>query len=127
MTVKITGASVKRLLKAIESVQDWEGTEVGAAIEDIEAQLYQPTDRQLNLLKHALAMHNVNKGIWGCDNRFTCGMFQPEYDDWSEMVEKGLATIDSEGTTWITFSATEAGAIAAGLHKAGIKRAFKSE
>jgi hypothetical protein len=34
--------SVRRLLDAIESIQDWHGTEIGNAINEVEQQLFRP-------------------------------------------------------------------------------------
>ena len=89
----------------------------------------QPTPRQIYFLRHALGVHELNRRKWGYRNRFFCEQGTSNFDDWKALVEQGLATQhDCVGTIvgpMILFCATVAGAKAAGLHPAAIKRAFE--
>ena len=84
----------------------------------------QPTSRQIYLLRHALGAHE-SKRYWGCRNRFFCEDSTPNYYDWKSLVEQGFATQHAYAGTMVLFRATKAGAQAAGLHPAAMKRAFE--
>ena len=85
----------------------------------------QPTQRQIHLLRRALGVHALNKKNWGYRNRFFCDQDDANFDDWKSLVEQGLATQHGYIGTVFSFRATVAGAKAAGLHPAAIKRAFE--
>jgi len=82
------------------------------------------TLRQIHLLRHALGATAENTGNWGYRNQFFCHDSTPDYYDWKSLVEQGLATQHAYAGTMMLFCATVAGAKAAGLHSAAIKRAF---
>lgn len=85
----------------------------------------QLTERQIHLLRHALGANAENKGVWGYRNRFFCADSTPDYYEWQSLVEQGFATLINRIDTLWLFCATKAGAKAAGLHRAAIKRAFE--
>lgn len=84
------------------------------------------TQQDMKRLRHMLgATEMYSRSKWGFRNYFASSFGGETEESMRRLVKAGYATEGSHSNNMIYFHATKEGCIAAGLHKAAIKRAFE--